>query len=349
MPKLTRREDGRLVKTITDPRTGKRIYFYAKTERELNIKVLEYTKQNELGRTFEEVAAEWWDQTEGTLSPNSVHTYIAALNRALEAFKNHRISTITTRQLQLFITKFAGTGEKMMARKTVSNQIMVFNLIFKHAICSGDCELNPTQSVTIPKGLKTTKRKSADLNDEDFIKENPDAWLFPFFVLYTGLRKGEALALTGADIDLENRIIRVTKSVYYKSNKPFIKAPKTEAGVRSVPILDPLLPHIPKLADNEYLFPSVKDSKQPMGYDLYQTRMQKYHKETGTSFTAHQLRHSYATILFECGIDAKTAQHLLGHAQISTTMDIYTDFRRESEIEAAMKINDKISKKLMSK
>jgi integrase len=347
--KSTKRADGRLVKAITDPRTGKRKYFYGFTEREIAKQIMEYTSASEIGRSFQTVADEWWEEAEPHLSPNSIHTYQSALSRAIAEFSETPIKEITARDVQLFITRFAGKGEKAMAQKTVSNQLMVIRQIFKHAIVSNDCDINPAQSVTVPKGLKVTKRKSASKPDEDIIKETPDLWLLPYFVLYTGLRKGEALALTGADIDLENRVITINKNVYYKSNKPYIKKPKTNSSVRTVPILDPLLPYIPALADDEYLFPSAKDPKKPMGYALFNDRMDQYHKKTNTTFGTHQLRHSYATILYECGVDAKTAQHLLGHAQISTTMDIYTDFREEAEIEAAKKINARLSEKTAKK
>lgn len=65
----------------------------------------------------------------------------------------------------------------------------------------------------------------------------------------------------------------------------------------------------------------------------------RYQKESGVAVTPHQIRHGYATALFESGIDAKTAQALLGHAQISTTMDIYTHVREEALAEAAEKMD----------
>ena len=220
---------------------------------------------------------------------------------------------------------------------------MVIGLIFKHGIVSRDCEINPAQFVIIPKNLKTAKRTAAGKITEQIIKENVDKWLFPYFVLYTGLRKGEALAITGADINLEEKTISVTKTVYYKSNKAYIKPPKTEAGIRIVPILEPLLGKLPHIEDDEYLFPSALDPKQPMGYSLFNCRIKRYRKATGTKFSTHQLRHSFATILYECGVDAKTAQHLLGHAQISTTMDTYTHFRK-SHAAIENQLNEKLQK-----
>lgn len=65
----------------------------------------------------------------------------------------------------------------------------------------------------------------------------------------------------------------------------------------------------------------------------------KYRAQTGVTVTPHQIRHGYATALFENGIDPKTAQVLLGHAQLSTTMDIYTHVCEDVIKEAAEKMN----------
>ena len=56
--------------------------------------------------------------------------------------------------------------------------------------------------------------------------------------------------------------------------------------------------------------------------------------------TAHQLRHGYATILHDAGIDVKDAQYLLGHSSVSMTQDIYTHIRQSRIVEAGKKLND---------
>ena len=68
----------------------------------------------------------------------------------------------------------------------------------------------------------------------------------------------------------------------------------------------------------------------------------KFREQTGVSCTAHQLRHSFATIAFECGVPVKSVQEILGHKQLSTTMDIYTDFRKKSLDEATNLLNEKM-------
>lgn len=341
MARATRRADGRLVKKIVDPRTGRPKYFYGNTAREINEKIMTYNEESlSEGRLFSDLASAWWDVTYDTLSPNSIHTYDVARRRAVDEFGDRPINTIKAKDIQKFLLKFAKKPDgSMMSRKTVANQLMIISQICKYAVYDGCIEANPALGASLPKGLKTSKRSAAGKSSEKIIKQSADVWLFPFFILYTGLRKGEALALTGADIDKEEGLIYVRKSVYFESNRPLIKEPKTEAGYRSVPILAPLAPLLPELEDDEYLFPAPLDPKSPMGYSAFNHRMNKFCETTGAEFVPHQLRHSYATILFECGIDAKTAQHLLGHAQISTTMDIYTDFRKQAQIDAVKKLN----------
>ena len=327
---MRKRADGYYVKTVTvTTPSGKKIRksFYGKSEREINRKMTEFTKIQERGRTFREVATDWWEEAEPEIAVQTIKCYHPALSRAIEEFGEIPIKQISSKDMGFFLKKLASKG---FAQKTVSNNKVVCSLIFKYALMQGEIEFNPATDVPLPKGLKKTERTAASKSDEAIIKASPDKWIFPYIARYTGMRRGEILALQWKDIDFENNIIMVTKSAAYKNNKPFIKEPKTEAGKRIVPLLNPLKAELLKRlgALDDYI---VSDNNGTLLTNKrFSTLYSNYAKETGITCTAHQLRHSFATIAFECGVPVKSVQEILGHAQISTTMDLYTDFRNDA-------------------
>jgi integrase len=327
--KSHQRSDGRIVKTVTDTRTGKRIYFYGKTEREVNQKMLEYSAKSAQGsRTFKQISDDWWEEAESSLAYQSTKTYRPAKKRADAEFGDMLMKDVKPRHINSYLKDLAREG---FAQKTISNQRLVVNLICEHAILINEIEFNPCASVSIPKDLKKTPRKAATSTDEEIIKNTSDKWLFPYIALMTGMRKGEILALQWKDIDFRENTISVTKSVYHYGDKPLIKPPKTEAGERLVPLLPQLKEKFESTANknpNHYIISDT--GKTPLTNRRFITLMNKYRSETGVTCTAHQLRHSFATIAFEAGIPAKSVQEVLGHAQLSTTMDIYTEFRKSS-------------------
>ena len=338
----TKRSDGRLVKSITDPRTGKRKYFYGTTEREINKKIMEYTDKIEDGRPFKEVAEEWWESAEPNLAKQTVKVYKPALARAVEALGDVSIREIKPRDISRFLQRLSA---KDFALKTILTHRTVIKQIFDHAVVECDVDINPCASVQTPKNTKKAKRTAATSSEEDLVRRYRETWAFPYIALMTGMRRGEILALQWKDIDFEGNMISVTKSAEYVGNQANIKEPKTEAGNRIVPLLDELKEFLLKqpnrLPDN---FVISDDGKNPLAHRRYQTLYKHFREDTGASCTAHQLRHSFATIAFESGVDAKAIQEIIGHKQLSTTMDIYTDFRKKSLQQAAEKLNE-INKK----
>lgn len=339
--KATRRADGLLVKTVKDPRTGKRVYFYGHTDREVSQKMLLFTESAREGRTFAQVADEWWGETLERIAFQTRHGYKPALQRAVDRFGDIPIKEIKPRDISHFLRSLSNR----FATKTLATQRMIINLVLDLAVLDGDIEVNPCTAVKVPASERHI-RPAAPTAEEDIVKQNIDIWIFPFFALMTGMRKGEILALQWKDIDFDKNIIAVTKSVYHESNVPKIKKPKTAAGHRYVPLLTPLKEELLKISDRKkdsFIF-SADGGSTPLSHTKFTALYKSFCKATGVTSTAHQLRHSFATVAFECGVPIKSVQEILGHKQISTTMDIYTDFRKKSVEEAANILNEKLGK-----
>lgn len=341
MPKkksMCQRADGRYVKSVTDPRTGKKHYFYGATEREVTVKILEFSKKQETGRTFGEVADEWWGETLDRIAYQTAKSYKPALRRAVAEFGKMPIKDIKPKD----INKFLHSLKDSFSGKTLSQQRLILNLIFRQAILEGDIDTNPCSAVKTPDAERKI-RSAATPEEEAKVKASTDIWLFPYFALMTGMRKGEILALQWKDIHFDDNYIEVNKSVYHIGDRPNIKLPKTNESIRIVPLLAPLkekLLAILKREAEEFIFSD--DGKKPLTNRRYITLYKNFQKEAKVQCTAHQLRHSFATVAFECGLPIKSVQEILGHKQLSTTMDIYTAFRKKSILDAAELLNAKI-------
>lgn len=341
MARLQKRADGRYQRSITD-KNGKRVYFYGTSERELNRKILAYQEAQTRCKTFEELADLWWGEAYEQLASQTVKGYKPAMARAIEEFGNDPIDVIQPKDIQQFYKEMALQG---FSSKTIANHRIVLNQIFNFAILEGEIQYNPCVSVKIPKATKKQPREAASTTDEDKILQSDHEWLFPLFALLTGLRKGEILALQWRDIDFESNVIHVTKSIEHIGEEPRVKTPKTESGTRIVPLLSVLKERIEpyKGRPNQFIF-SEDGGKTPLRNKRYQKLFTDYCKEVGISCTAHQLRHSYATIAVEEDVNPKDLQNALGHADITTTMNIYAEARKKSVEKVAEKLNSRFSR-----
>lgn len=337
---MYKRSDGRWCEKIYN--YGKITYLYAKSERELKKKIREFEYNMERGEYFGVIAEDWKEEHYKTLTPNSQKPYNGAFNRAMKYFSDERINDIKRDDIQDLIEDMKRAD---YAKKTVATQILVLNLIFKYALYHNFVESNPCEYIETPKNLKKTKRVMPSDEDIQTIIDSVDSdpfGLFAYFLYFTGCRFGEALALRGEDIDRKGMKIRVSKSIYY-DNGPKVGKPKTEAGVRDIPLLDCLAAKLPKLKKNQYLFSHLEDRSEPYSQKRIWTQWKKYCERLQITCTPHQLRHGYATLLFEAGLTAKDAQPLLGHASIEMTNDIYTHItQRRADLNTA-KINDFIN------
>ena len=324
---MFKRKDGLWQEQVTVTENGrkKQRYFYGRTKAAVLRKIADYQEAQAAGPAFETVADEWWEAAEPALAVNSRKNYKPALARAKEHFKDVRIRAVRPTDINLFLRAYI--KEHNPAEKTAKTQLMVLSLIGKYAVQMGYIDANPARDLTVPKGLAKGGRSVPSSETIAKIKAGVSLpfGLFAYTALYTGARKGELLALNFEDIDREARTVRIDKSLYYEFGKPKIKPPKTEKGKRIVPLLDKLAE---KLPDGSGLIFQDKGGYISEGRFIMLWR--DYLKAAGIeSLTPHQLRHAYATMLFENNVEVADMQELLGHAQYSTTMDIYNDLREQ--------------------
>lgn len=334
---MLKRKDGRWQEAITTTQNGEttRKYFYGKTKAEVAKKMAAYQQKQEAGRTFATVADEWDTYHSELVTYNAHVAYKAPYRMAVDRFGDMPIREITPPQIQQYIKQIAAKG---YARRTVAGHLTLLNMIFDFGVVSGDLLTNPTASVAIPRGLKTTPRTVPDNSDIQKIKDNLHLpfGLFAYLLLYTGLRRGEALALTYEDIDRVAGVIHVNKAVYFDVNQPAVKDTKTKAGTRTVPLLAPLETALPRKGRGP-IFCTTEGKL--LTQTVFRRRWAAYQKATGIHATPHQLRHLYATILFEAGIEDKTTQEIMGHSSIATTRAIYTHIREQKLAETTDRLN----------
>lgn len=169
-------------------------------------------------------------------------------------------------------------------------------------------------------------------------------------MLWAGLRRGEALALRWEDIDMEGGQIHVERGIHFEGNKAVVGGPKTNTSKRSIPILPPLheaLKRSQTILSEEYVCTTSrghamtqsawdrawtsfnKAMNAALGKECAEAPGDEPHPEF--NIRAHDLRHTFASMLYDAGVDTKTAQRLLGHASIDTTMKIYIHLRTARE------------------
>ena len=309
---------------------GKRKMFSAKSKRALMLKIAEYKEDPRNTKiTVGQLADEWIEDAEERVAYNTMKGYSAAYKKISAYWGDKVVEDITPQQVIAWLRTYEN-----MAQKTITNLLLVLRLIIDYGCVHYGIRYNPCDKIKAPKG---SGKKPRDFPSEDDIRI-VDAniglpWgLFLYTILYTGLRRGEACALQWKDIDFENRRIHVRHSTYWTNDsKPHEKDPKSEAGVRDVPLLDSLADLLRPLKGkpDEYVF------GRPKPYEI-DRGVKAYREQTGLSCSSHGLRHGFASILFRMGLDLKTIQYIMGHAQSSTTMEIYVHLMGEDKTAAAL-------------
>ncbi|MBQ2968715.1 MAG: site-specific integrase [Clostridia bacterium] len=336
---MKRRADGRWKKAVTINGKRKTFYSTAKTEkqaeRDLLQQIMNFNEAEERGALFVEVADKWERDHLPKLAHSTAEGYKSLIAFAMKYFEYAYIKDIRPIHIKQFMQKKINQG---YSAKRVEHQMSVLGMILKYACIEGYITDNPAQYITVPKGLPKKPRTIPNKQEMETVKISTDApfGLIAYTLLHLGLRKGELLALEATDIDRKNNRVHINKSVYFKGNAPYIKRPKTPAGERTVILPECLKEVLPK----QHIGLIFRGKNGLMTHSEFQSGWKSYQKSTGLNITPHQLRHAYASyILHDSKIDVKTAQYLMGHADISTTQNIYTQITEQALSDASQLIS----------
>lgn len=294
-------------------------------------------------RTLSEMTHKWLEIKESTVSTKSYEKYETKVRLYLDPdpISDIIISEITIDQLQYYINKI----EKQYGNSIANQLLIIIRSVFNRMHDLGELDTNYSKFIKLKTTNKTVgERKKKPLNKKQRIKLleeldlNDKTDLAIYISFFSGLRLGEVMALTDKDIGITE--INVDKSWTRIEKAIFgLKPPKNESSIRTVPIPINAMKNIKKYTQNAKGYIISDTGTKPITVNKIQRRMDKISKIINTKISFHGLRHTYATTLFEQGIDPKVVQTLLGHESLATTMQVYVEVTNETKQHSVQTLN----------
>lgn len=328
--------------------------------------------------TFGNWAERWLKLKQGKISDARFKSYQYRVKK-LESIENIPITKITVADIQEIIDARCEQGDALKTLKeykSVVSQIFEYAIVNRVIDFNPTKGIEmPNADEAEPRRALTDEEISWINADTEH-----RAHIAAMIMLYAGLRRGELLALTWNDIDIKNRTINVCKAVEMVDGAPVVKPrTKTKAGMRKVRIPTLLADYLIKQrAKASSLLVCPNSNGSLMSGDSWRKLWDSYLKELNFRFgnfdnlivqdpktgkiqqfkkpasiyapvkipmviphiTAHWLRHTFITMMYKAGVDIMTASKQAGHADINTTLQIYTHLDNEYKNEQMDKLDD---------
>ena len=301
---------------------------------------------------FGQYAAQWFSLYPagmGAVKASTLQGYRSALNHhILPRWGSRIIRTIKPMELQAWINGYTGRRDG-----TVRSILLVTRQIFSQAYTDGVIDRNPMAGVRKPRTVEA-QRQEVPVDQLCRLHQAaeamcPDCAALLFFIpYYTGLRRGELMALQWDDLNFKTGVLNVNKQVYDVRGQLQISTPKTKNSVRKIvlpPAVVAVLREYKKTVDSRWMFPSPVKEDCPITPGVVRRRLQLILEHAGCKHVRfHDLRHTFATLALENGMDVKTLSAMLGHVSAATTLDIYTHITDDMRLMAAANIDRGIGK-----
>lgn len=278
--------------------------------------------------TFEELYDRWSEVHFSKVSESNVKGYKASYKLCSKLYKM-RFNDITIDHLQMVVDE---SGKNSPTLKKVK---IMFGLMWDYAVLHDICTQDKRDKI---KHLDISKAGNPNaLDRQPFTKAQVKTlWKWkdssPYIrvilmLIYSGVRISELLDLKKVDVNLEEKWFRIVQA-------------KTEAGVRTVPINDKVLPFFEEwynMNDCEYLL-STPDGKHFVYKNYYDSYWTPFMEQMNMKHTPHETRHTCISLLTAQGVDDRIIKKIVGHKGQGVTQTVYTHFEIEELLEAINRI-----------
>ncbi|MBR4735055.1 MAG: site-specific integrase [Bacteroidales bacterium] len=279
--------------------------------------------------TFSGVAAMWLTRKKQYVKRSTYATYSTLIETHLVPCFGSR-TDIREADVQEFVNAELSAGRSV---KTVKDVLVVLKMILRFG---AKCGMFPERRIDVvfpTQREKTTVEVMSVPNQRRLMSYVKDHFSFRnlgiLIAMSTGLRIGEICALRWADVDLESRVLRVNRTIqriYLEGHTELLEdVPKTVSSIREIPLTQELmgiLRPLKKIVRADYYV--LSGSAAPIEPRTYRAYFKRVTVEIGLpAIRFHGLRHSFATRCIESRCDYKTVSALLGHSNISTTLNLY--------------------------
>jgi integrase len=394
---VRKKSDGRWEARITIGKTEagkqKMKYFYGRTRDDAQAKLNDFLSENQHGTYIEPskyTVAQWLDEwynkhVVGSVKPSTRVSYEMIIRQHLKPnFGHYKLKDLGSGTIQSVYKKLLKSGRvirkkaddkkdekpvnKGLSEKTIRNIHLVLRKALQVAYLDDMIPRNPAADgrVTLPEAPKKKEIRVFTPDEQKAIERacKGERWgMIIILDLYTGMRQGEILALTWADIDFQKRTITI--------NKQLSRLKNFDPGIPGKTILavqpytknsnDRVISISPAIVDMLEEYKAAEDANKAKWADAYEDNNLVFCREDGhfvepktfqeyfkkkladagvADGNVHALRHTFATRALEAGIPVKVVSQILGHSSIQITLDTYSHVLPELQDEAMKTITD---------
>lgn len=262
-----------------------------------------------------------------TFKPSVLASYrnlVAA--RLVPRFGETPLGALTQPDLHAYVRDLLAEG---LSPSTVRNCLMPLRIAYREAVAHGEVPANPVTGLRLPASAAKRDRIADPREAERLLAALPDEdrtlWAT---ALYSGLRRGELMALRWRDVDAKAGVLRVDAlRGSYDPRSGTFGPPKSKAAARAVPVIARLRPYLAKRGRADALvFGRDGDADRPFSSETAVTRARRAWAAADPPLTPlglHEARHTFASYLIAAGANAKAVTTALGHSSVSITFDRY--------------------------